>query len=81
MQESVGQMEDNEMSEFRVSYDEKEDILYLAEEGLEEEIVEIAPGVNAELDAAGNLLGVEIFEASKLLKDVIKSIENKALAA
>lgn len=69
------------MSEFRVSYDEKEDILYLAKEGMEEEIVEIAPGVNAELDAAGNLLGVEIFEASKLLKDVIKSIENKALAA
>lgn len=81
MQESVGQMEKNEMSEFRVSYDEKEDILYLAKEGQEEEIVEIAPGVNAELDAAGNLLGVEIFEASKLLKDVIKSIENKALAA
>lgn len=69
------------MSEFRVSYDEKEDILYLAKEGMEEEIVEIAPGVNAELDAAGNLLGVEIFEASKRLKDVIKSIENKALAA
>ena len=69
------------MSEFRVSYDEKEDILYLAKEGQEEEIVEIAPGVNAELDAAGNLLGVEIFEASKLLKDVIKSTENKALAA
>jgi len=81
MQESVGQMEENEMSEFRVSYDEKEDILYLAKEGQEEEIVEIAPGVNAELDAAGNLLGVEIFEASKLLKDVIKSTENKALAA
>lgn len=81
MQESVGQMEKNEMSEFRVSYDEKEDILYLAKEGQEEEIVEIAPGVNAELDAAGNLLGVEIFEASKLLKDVIKSTENKALAA
>ena len=81
MQESVGQMEENEMSEFRVSYDEKEDILYLAKEGQEEEMVEIAPGVNAELDAAGNLLGVEIFEASKLLKDVIKSTENKALAA
>jgi len=81
MQESVRQMEENEMSEFRVSYDEKEDILYLAKEGQEEEIVEIAPGVNAELDAAGNLLGVEIFEASKLLKDVIKSTENKALAA
>jgi len=74
-------MEENEMSEFRVSYDEKEDILYLAKEGQEEEIVEIAPGVNAELDAAGNLLGVEIFEASKLPKDVIKSTENKALAA
>ncbi len=69
------------MKEFNVSYDEKEDILYLAKEGPEEEVVEIAPGVNAELDEGGNLLGLEIFNASKLLKDVIKSIEKKALAA
>ena len=69
------------MSEFNVSYDEKEDILYLAKEGREEEVVEIAPGINVELDVKGKFLGVEIFNASKLLKGVIKSIEKKALAA
>jgi uncharacterized protein YuzE len=74
-------MEENPMNEFNVSYDEKEDILYLAKEGQEEDVVEIAPGINAEMDAGGNLLGVEIFNASKLLKDVIKSIEKKAVAA
>lgn len=31
------------MKDFRVFYDEKEDILYLAKEGQEEEVVEISP--------------------------------------
>jgi uncharacterized protein YuzE len=74
-------MEENPMSEFKVSYDENEDILYLAKKGREEEVVEIAPGINVELDLEGKFIGVEIFNASKLLKDVIKSIEKKALAA
>ena len=69
------------MSEFKVIYDEKEDILYLAREGKEEEIVEIAPGVNAELDDSGNLIGVEVFKASNMFKHVIKSMERKAQAA
>jgi hypothetical protein len=34
------------MEEFKISYDENEDILYLAKEGLEHEIVELSPGVN-----------------------------------
>ena len=33
------------MKEFKVIYDEKEDILFLAREGQEEEIVELAPVV------------------------------------
>lgn len=65
------------MEDFRVFYDENEDILYLAKEGHEAETEELYPGVNAELDVNGNLIGVEIFKASSLLKDVVKLIGKK----
>ncbi|MBE7443729.1 MAG: DUF2283 domain-containing protein [Planctomycetia bacterium] len=65
------------MKDFKVLYDEKEDILYLAREGNEEEIVEISPFVNIELDSSGMLIGVEVFNASVLFKDVIKSMGKK----
>jgi len=74
-------MEGNLMADFKVFYDEREDILYLSREGVEEEVVELSPGVNAELDMQGNLVGVEIFNASTLLKDVVKLIENKLQTA
>ena len=48
------------MKNFNVFYDEKEDILYLAKEGQEAEVVELAPGINAELNSSGDLIGVEI---------------------
>ena len=65
------------MKDFKVFYDEEEDILYLAQEGEEEEVVEIAPGINVELDRSGKLIGVEIFKASRLFKDVIKVMGKK----
>jgi len=69
------------MKDFKVLYDEDADILYLAREGQEEEVVELAPGINLELDSAGDLIGVELFEASKLLKDVIRPLDKKIMAA
>lgn len=69
------------MQDFKVSYDDSEDILYLAKEGEEEEIVELAPGVNVELDSSGNLIGVEVFNASILFKDVIKLMGRRLRAA
>jgi uncharacterized protein YuzE len=74
-------MEGNLMEDFKVFYDEKEDILYLAREGQEEEVVELSPGVNVELDASGELIGVELFNASSLFKDVIKSMGRKLKVA
>ncbi len=65
------------MEDFRVYYDEEEDILYLAKEGEEAEVVEISPGVNMELDSNGKLIGVELFQASRMLRNVIKSMEKK----
>jgi len=69
------------MEEFKISYDENEDILYLAKEGLEREVVELSPGVNLELDDSGKLIGVEVFKASDLFKDVIKLMEKRLQAA
>jgi len=69
------------MQDFKVSYDDNEDILYLAKEGEEEEIVELAPGVNVELDSSGSLIGVEVFNASVLFKDVIRLMGRRLRAA
>jgi uncharacterized protein YuzE len=74
-------MEENLMQEFKIFYDEEEDILYLAKEGEEREVVEVSPGVNAELDDSGKLIGVEVFKASRLFKDVIKLMEKRLQAA
>mgnify|MGYP002641210528 CR=1 FL=1 len=69
------------MQDFKVSYDDNEDILYLAKEGEEEEIVELSPGVNAELDSSGKLIGVEVFNASFVFKDVIRLMGRRLRAA
>jgi len=69
------------MKDFKIYYDEAEDILYLAREGQEKEVVELSPGVSVELDDAGQLIGVEVFKASCLLKDVIKRMEKRLQAA
>lgn len=74
-------MEENLMEDFKVFYDEKEDILYLAKEGQEEEVIELSPGIHVELDSSGNLIGVEVFRASSIFKDVIKLMEKKLQAA
>jgi uncharacterized protein YuzE len=74
-------MEENIMEDFKIFYDEEEDILYLAKKGHEGEVVEISPGVNAELDGSGKLIGVEVFKASRLFKDVIRLMEKRLHAA
>jgi uncharacterized protein YuzE len=69
------------MDDFKVFYDDEEDILYLAKEGEETEVVELSPGVNMELDGNGNLIGVELFQASRMFKDVLKLMEKKLQVA
>jgi uncharacterized protein YuzE len=74
-------MEEVIMNDFKVFYDDEEDILYLAKEGEEAEVVELSPGVNMELDSNGNLIGVELFKASCMFKDVLKLMEKKLQVA
>lgn len=71
---------DSDMS-FKISYDQEQDILYLAREGEEAEAVEVGPGITLEFDVAGSLLGVEILRASKALRDVLKPLASKAEAS
>ena len=59
------------ISKAKVNYDPKADVLYIvARKGREEEFVEIAPGLNAELDENSRVVGIEILNASNFLKSV-----------
>ena len=60
-----------------VSYDKEKDILYIAKDGQEEEFIEVYPGINIELNERKEFMGIEILEASKVLKDVVKPIQEK----
>ena len=65
------------MNDLMVSYDREADVLYIARKDLEEETIEISPGFNLELDEKGVVIGVEILEASKVLKGVISQLTQK----
>jgi uncharacterized protein YuzE len=69
------------MKDFKIFYDEEEDILYLGKEGKEEEVMELSPRVNVEIDESGRLIGVEVFKASHRFRDVIKLMEKRLQAA
>jgi len=59
-----------------INYDPKSDVLYIVtKKGKEEEeSVEIAPGINVELDERGQVVGIEILNASKFLKPIAKPL-------
>lgn len=44
-----------------VNYDSESDMLYIViKKGPEETVVEVAPGINVELDEKGEIIGIEI---------------------
>ena len=56
-----------------VNYDAQSDVLYLgARKGSEEGYIEVAPGIGVELDQNNKVIGVEILNASKVMKPVSK---------
>jgi len=60
------------MSRPTVHCDPQSDTLYfLVRDGGEERFVEVTEGVNVELDQEGQLLGVEILNASRFLRATI----------
>jgi uncharacterized protein YuzE len=63
----------------RTQYDAKTDVLYLfSEEGEIARSIEVSPGITVEFGDAGNILGLEILRASKVLTEkVIASLHAK----
>ena len=59
-------------AESEIRYDAKADVLYLfAEQGGIARSVEVSPGITVEFGDAGNILGVEILRASKVLTEKV----------
>ncbi len=59
----------------QITYDYESDVLYIvAKKTVEEEFVEVAPGINVELDDKGQVIGIEILNASKCLKPIAKPL-------
>lgn len=65
----------------QISYFKEEDILHLLiSEEAESASIEISPNVTAELNAAGELIGVEILNASNYMRDfILESVQGKLL--
>jgi len=65
------------VSKTRIVYFERDDVLHLViSDEPEAGSVELSPNVTAELNAKGELIGVEILNASAFLRDSILEILN-----
>ena len=69
------------MSKAHMVYFEDDDVLHLTiSQDQEAGSVEITPNITAELNAAGELIGIEILNASDYLRDsVLESVQAKLL--
>ncbi|MCG3157281.1 MAG: hypothetical protein DKINENOH_03913 [bacterium] len=71
------------MNKTKLTYFEHEDILHLAiSDEPESGSIEISPHITAELNASGELIGIEILHASTFLRDaILESVQGKMLQA
>jgi len=69
------------MSKVRMNYFEQEDILHLViTNEPESKSVELGPNVTAELNEQGELIGVEILNASTFIRDsILESVQARVL--
>ena len=69
------------MNKRRMAYFEKDDVLHLAiSDEPEAGSVEVSPNITAELNAKGELIGIEILSASAFIRDsLIESVQAKVL--
>jgi len=74
-------MSDNKQPLPQMNYFREEDILHLLiSEEPKSASAEISPNVTAELNASGELIGVEILNASTYIRDfVLESVQGKLL--
>lgn len=64
-----------------MNYFERDDIIHIkVKDGEEANSVEISPNVTAELDEQNEIIGVEILNASKYLRDnILETVQAKLL--
>ena len=64
-----------------MKYFPKEDVIHIKiKDGPEANSVELSPNITAELDEKGEIIGVEILNASSYLRDnVLESVQAKLL--
>jgi uncharacterized protein YuzE len=69
------------MNNVKMYYFEKKDILHLiVSDEPEANSVEISPNITAELNDEGELIGIEIINASAFLRDsILESVQGKLL--
>jgi len=69
------------MNKTKLAYFEKEDVLHLAiTDDPESGSVELSPNITAELNDKGELIGIEILNASAFIRDsVLESVQAKML--
>ena len=64
------------MSEMKMKYFEPEDILYLAiSDDSENSSIELSPNITAEYNDKGEIIGIEILNASDFIRDSIAGLE------
>ncbi|MBE9103585.1 DUF2283 domain-containing protein [Nostoc cf. edaphicum LEGE 07299] len=71
------------MNNSKMAYFEKEDILHLTiSDEREAGSVEISPNITAELNEDGDLIGIEIINASAFIRDsILESVQARLLTA
>ena len=69
------------MNKIHMAYFEKDDVLHLTiSDEPEAGSVEVSPNITAELNAKGELIGIEMLSASTFIRDsVIESVQAKVL--
>lgn len=69
------------MSKPRMLYFSDEDVLHLLiSEGEEANSIELSPNITAELNEKGELIGIEILEASTFVRDaILEGVQAKVL--
>jgi uncharacterized protein YuzE len=71
----------SQVSKSKMIYFEEEDILHIVFSGEKEmNSVEVSPNVTAELNERGELIGIEILEASSFIRDsILETVQAKML--
>ena len=69
------------MNKTRLAYFENEDVLHVAiSDEPESESIELSPNITAELNDKGELIGIEILNASAFIRDsILESVQAKML--